>query len=386
MTEDNGSSGTDNRIRVCVMIPKFHIGGAEVQVMGLLRNIDRSMFAVHLCLFGHGVVEMEEEASSLVEEIYYLDFRWRYLPVAFLKLVKYLQDGRFDVLHAHLAYADLIGRIAAWLAGVPVRITTEHGKGLWKSGFQVMIEQTMNRITDMRVCVSRDILRIRKEREHTDDSKLVYIPNAVNPSSFGNPRRNKTDIMEEFGWDPAAPLVLSIGRVVEAKNYPLLVRAVSVLSKKMPEVKCLIAGEGRCSSEVETAVGEAGLETTVCLAGSRNDIADLLGAADLFVLSSDREGLPVTLLEAMASGTPIVSTDVGGISEAVSDRESALLVPPGDASALAAAMEDVLSDSVLSARLTEKARGIVKARFSISSTSMEVQKIYEKLYREKRQI
>ena len=317
----------DKRIRVCVMMPKFHIGGAEVQVMGLLRNIDRSRFAVHLCLFGHGVSEMEEEASSLVEEIYYLDFRWRYLPVSFLKLVKYLQDGRFDVLHAHLAFADLIGRIVAWMAGVPIRITTEHGKGLWKSGFQVMIEQTMNRITDMRICVSRDILRIRKEREHTDGSKLAYIPNAVDTSSFGGARRSKADIMKEFGWDPAAPLVLSVGRVVEAKNYPLLVRAVSDLSRKIPEVKCLIAGDGRCRGEVETAITEDGLENTVRLAGSRNDIADLLGAADLFVLSSDREGLPVTLLEAMASETPIVSTDVGGISEAVSDRESALLVP-----------------------------------------------------------
>ena len=85
MTEDNGNAGKnrndDSRIRVCVMMPKFHIGGAEVQVMGLLRNIDRSRFAVHLCLFSHGVREMEEEASSLVEAIYYLDFRWRYLPM-----------------------------------------------------------------------------------------------------------------------------------------------------------------------------------------------------------------------------------------------------------------------------------------------------------------
>ncbi|HSG27261.1 MAG TPA: glycosyltransferase [Candidatus Krumholzibacterium sp.] len=378
-------SEKDGRIRVCMMLPKWHIGGAEVQVMGLLKNMDRDRYAVSLCLFGRGVESMEREAERYVEDVYYLGFKWRYSPVSFLKLVKFLQDGRFDVVHAHLAWADLIGRVAAWFAGVPVRITTEHGKGLWKSPFQVRIEKWMNRITDMRICVSRDIFRIRKEREGTPEEKLSYIPNGVDPEGFpGECPDLKSVIMKEFGWPPESPLVLSIGRIVEAKNYPLLVESIALLRGRVPGVRCLIAGEGRCAGEVAGAIARFGADGDVRLAGSRSDIARLLGAADIFVLSSDREGLPVTLLEAMASGTPVVATRVGGIPEAVASEKSALLVPPGDAQALAGAMERVLRDRDLAERLSSEAYGIVRERFSIRSVTRRVEKIYTSKYAEKR--
>ncbi|MCK4538583.1 MAG: glycosyltransferase [Candidatus Krumholzibacteria bacterium] len=366
---------SNDKIRICMMMPKCHIGGAEVQVMGLLKNIDRSRFAVSLCLFNHGIKSMEIEAAKHAADVQYLGFRWRYFPVVFLKMVKYLRHGRFDVVHAHLAWAGLVGRLAAWVAGVPVRITTEHGKGLWKSPFQVLIEKAMNRITDMRICVSRDIFRIRRDREGTPEEKLVYIPNGVDPEAFSASGAKK-GIMEEFDWSPSAPLILSIGRIVEAKNYPLLVEAFSILLKSVPHAKCIIVGEGPCQPEVEAAIERYSVGASIRLAGTRRDIPAFFDAADTFVLSSVREGLPVTLLEAMAAGTPIVATDAGGIPEAVTDGESAILVQSGDAGSLAEAMAMVLGDDATADRISASAQSVVRERFSIQNTTRRVEEIY----------
>ena len=366
-----------------MMMPKFHIGGAEVQVLNLLKNLDTESFSVSLCLLNRGDIEMENEARKYVDSVFFLGFRWRNFPWSFLKLVKYLQDGRFGVVHAHLQYANLIGRLAGWFAGVPVRMTTEHGMNLWKSKLLLAIERVMNRITDVKICVSHDIMEIRHRKEGTPDNKLFYIPNAVDPDLFGEDPDSKERIMAEFGWDDEDLLILSLGRVVEVKNYPLLVEAVVELNNKMPGVRCLIAGDGDRKKEVQAKIDDLGAGDNIKMAGERRDIAALLAAADLFALSSFREGLPVSILEAMAAGVPVVSTDVGGVGEAVTGGETGLLVPSGDAEAMASAFEQILTDTPLRMSLTNNASKTVNERFSMNSVAKKLGDIYVKLVREK---
>ena len=373
----------DKRIRVCMVMPKLQVGGAEVQVLNLIRKIDRSRFALSLCLFNEGHAEMEKTAAEHVESVFILNFRWRRFPVSFFRLVRYLRKGRFDVVHAHLAPADLVGRAAAWMAGVPVRVTTEHGKGLWKSGARLLVERMLNGITDARICVSRDIMEIRRAREHTPANKLVYIPNAVDPEQFGRPARGRDAVMAEFGWPAGDPLVLSVGRIVKEKDYPLLIEAFTAMAAKVPRARCIIAGDGDRMDEVRAVVKKNGMEDRIALPGTRNDVSDLLSAADLFVLSSEREGLPVSLLEAMAAGTAIVTTDVGGVGEAVIEGESALMVMHGDASALASAMERVLTDAVLREKLINNASRAVEERFSMNSAASTLGDLYERLVAKK---
>mgnify|MGYP002388613196 CR=1 FL=1 len=249
----------DNRIRVCMVMPKLQVGGAEVQVLNLIMKIDKSRFALSLCLFNEGLSEMEKSAAEHVESIFFVGFRWRRFPVSFFRLVRYLRKGRFDVVHAHLAPADLVGRVAAWTAGVPVRVTTEHGKGLWKSGARLLVERMLNKITDVRICVSRDIMELRRAREHTPANKLVYIPNAVDPEQFGRPARGRDAVMADFGWPAGDPLVLSVGRLVSAKDYTTLAEAFSILATRIPAARCVIAGEGDCRGEIEEAISRLGI-------------------------------------------------------------------------------------------------------------------------------
>ena len=368
-----------NKIKICVMLPKLMIGGAEMQVLGLLANLDRSRFEPHLCLLNRGDAKMEESARRNVESLTILDFRWRKLPVVFHHLVRYLKNGEFDILHAHLALADSLGRIAGRKAGVPVLMTTEHGKHLWKGRLYLMMEKWLARSTDMRICVSDDIARIRVNREGSPEEKLTVIPNSVDTAPFRGAVKGRAAVMAEFGWDVEDPLIVTVGRLVVAKDYPSLVEMVYYLKDEFPGVRCLIAGDGPCLGEVEEAVKRFGVSENISLPGARNDIPDLLSVCDVFVLSSVREGLPVALLEAMASGCAIASTNVGGIPEAVKDGESALLVSPGEPRTLAGAVGRLLSGRELGARLGENASRIIDERYSASAITREIEDIYTRL-------
>lgn len=380
---DAAGNAPSRVLRVCLIVPKLQIGGAEDQVLYLLEHLDRSRFAVSLCCLVHGDREMEEIAGLHAESLFVLGFRWRLFPVAFVRLVRFLRWGRFDVLHCHLPLADMIGRMAGRIARVPVLVTTEHGKHLWKPWWHLLLERMVGRFTDLRICVSQDIAEIRRRREGTPAEKLVCIPNAVDPAAFRKARRGRAAVMADFGWDAADPLVLSVGRLVVAKDYPTLVEAVSLLRERVPDARCCIAGEGDCRGEITDAIERFGAGGRVTLAGARRDIADLLAAADVFVLSSIREGLPVSLLEAMAAGTAIVATAVGGIPDAIADGESGLIVQPGDAKILADALARCLADSGLRKRLGEAASREVERRFSVAMTVERIGTLYRGIFERK---
>ncbi len=367
------------KIKICVMLPRLKIGGAEMQVLSLLANLDRKRFEPHLCVLNRGDAKMEEAARRNVESLTCLDFRWRKLLVVFPRLVCYLKRERFDILHAHLALADSLGRIAGRFACVPVLMTTEHGKHLWKGRLYLMMERILARSTDMRICVSDDIARIRVTRERTPEEKLTVIPNSVDPAPFRGAVKGRAAVMAEFEWEVEDPLVVTVGRLVVAKAYPSLVEAVSFLKEEFPSVRCLIAGDGPCREEIEEAVEKYGVSGNVTLPGARRDIPDLLSACDVFVLSSIREGLPVSLLEAMASGCAIAATTAGGIPEAVRDGESALLVPPDEPRALAGAIGRLLGNRELATRFGENASRVIDKMYSAAAVTREIEDIYTRL-------
>ncbi len=374
------------KLKVCIVLPKLQIGGAEMHVLSLLRQIDPARFVVSLMCLSPGDSRMEEEADRYVESFVTVGFRWRRCLVSFAKMTRFLRAGRFDVVHCHLPPADTVGRLAGWFAGVPAILTTEHGKFLWKPWYYLAIERMLGAITDARICVSRDIVEIRRRREGTPERKLVYIPNAVDTVRFRSPSRDRARVFAEFGWDPAQPLVVAVGRLEPEKNYELLVRSIDRLRSRFPSIRCLLVGDGRCRAELANLVDSLGIASLVTLAGARADIPDLLGAADVFVLSSLKEGLPVSLLEAMAAGRGIVATSVGGIPETIRDGESGLLVPSGDVEALAGGIARLLADEGLRARLGRSARDDAERDYDVRKIVGRVESLYEETYRRKAKV
>jgi glycosyltransferase involved in cell wall biosynthesis len=371
------------KLKVCIILPKLQIGGAEMHVLSLLKNIDPSRFAVSLMCLSIGDARMEKEAGRGIQSFATIRFRWRNSPVSFARAVNFLKAGKFDIVHCHLPHADSIGRLAGRCAGVPVIMTTEHGKFLGKPWHYLLFERMLGTITDARICVSRDILEIRMKREGTPARKLFYIPNGVDTAAFEASTRSRSSIMAEFGWEPTHPFVIAIGRLEPEKNYGVLIQAINQLRSRLPSIRCLLVGDGTCRGELASLVDSLGIGRHVKLAGARNDIADLLGAANIFVLSSLKEGLPVSLLEAMAAGKAIVATSVGGVPETIRDGESGILVSPGDIEALAGAIADLSIDEELMARLGKAARADVERDFDIKKIVGRIEDLYEELYRKK---
>jgi glycosyltransferase involved in cell wall biosynthesis len=196
--------------------------------------------------------------------------------------------------------------------------------------------------------------RIRVIYNGVDDARLT-------------PSAGRAELRRRLGWPEDAPVVLAVGRLVPEKNYPMMFRAVRRLRERCPGLRTAIAGWGRQEEKLRELRTALGLEDCVELLGRREDVADLMAAADVFAMSSNSEGFSNALLEAMWVGLPVVSTRVNGAVEIVRDGENGFLVDVGDEAALSGAIGRLLSDGGLRQRLGEMASRDVRARFSVSA-------------------
>jgi glycosyltransferase involved in cell wall biosynthesis len=199
------------------------------------------------------------------------------------------------------------------------------------------------------------------------------IVNGVSPAPAPADREA---LSRELGIDPARPLIVTAGRLVEQKGHELAIRALA----RIPGAFLLVAGEGPLRGRLSAVAGEAGVLDRVALPGARSDARQLLGAADVVVLPSRWEGLPLVALEALSAGTPVVATAVRGIRELLTDGADALLVPEDDSEALAAAVTRILADQPLAASLADAGRKLAR-QYSEEAMTTRYLQLYERLAR-----
>jgi glycosyltransferase involved in cell wall biosynthesis len=328
---DPSTPVTRRPLRVCHIIGHLRAGGAERQVVNLARHMDCAKTFI-MCLDRAEPGGLSNLLPDHVE-LMWMGFRSRYAPYHLLRLARRLQRMALDVVHTHMFWANVYGALAANLARVPAIVTSEHGKNPWKKPIHYAIERhIISPLADRRICVSQDILAIRRDTDGVPERKLLHIPNG-------------TEMWTATASEPPGPYTFgTVGRLVPAKDYPTLLRAMAILRDNGHEVELHIVGEGPERGRLEAEITTLRLTSVVHLAGFQSDIRSWLSRFHTFVLSSLREGQPVALLEAMAIGLPIVATEVGGIPDTVASGTEALLVPPGDPMALAQAMETLLLD------------------------------------------
>ena len=215
-------------------------------------------------------------------------------------------------------------------------------------------DRLMRPLTTMTICVS-DHARIRGLEAHTCTAEqTMVIPNAVDTGAVPAARRDRD-----------RPILVTVGRLKAPKDYLTLVRSLALL--RPGSADALIVGEGPDRSELEAEIRQLGIGERVHLLGERRDVPELLADADVFVLSSASEGMPVSVLEAMAAGLPVVGSRVGGVPELVVDGETGLLVEPGDPDELAAAIGRLLADRELRRRLGDAGRERAQRHFGLDS-------------------
>jgi len=365
----------DRPWHVAHVIGTLRTGGAERQLVNYLLAADRKDFRhTAICLTSRGELADQVEAAGI--PVVRMPVRTRDAIGSLWRFSQWLRRENVAVVHSHMHYAALWGRVAGKLAGVPVLVTTEHGKELWKNRAQLLIDQGLSHWTARHIAVSKDGMEIRQQREKVAAHRLVLIPNGVPiPDDIVN-QVGRDRVRAEFGMEPGTPLIGTIGRVVEAKGYEYLLASFRELREEFPVLRWIAAGDGDRRASLIAKATQMGLADAVIWAGTRDDIQDLLAAMDVWVMRSIREGLPVALLEAMAARKPIVATRVGGIPDAARDGLEALLVPTADPSALAAGIGTLLRDRDYADRLAGAARQRAVEEYGIVSVAARIEDIY----------
>lgn len=337
-----GVSGPSKRI-------DFHVtslskGGAETQLVRVATAMARSGWQVRIIT----LIPMNEYVQTLDEAGVKVDSlhipRGRYDPRALTRLVRLLRNDRPALLCTFMFHANVLGRVAARLAGVrhvvsSIRNTVFGGR--WSD----RLMRWTDPLSEITTTNSRLAAAQLVERGVVPSHKMRVVPNGIDLSTLipGSAAETGIEALTGLPDAPARFDWLCVGRLEPQKDHATLLRAVSILSSAGQPFHLFIVGRGALEAEVRSTIVELGLEGSVTVLGQREDVASLMQACDGLVLPSRWEGLPNVVMEALAVGLPVVATAVGGTPELIEDQTTGLLVPPGDAPALAAGMATLMA-------------------------------------------
>jgi glycosyltransferase involved in cell wall biosynthesis len=291
-------------------------------------------------------------------------------------LVKLVRSGP-DIVHVHSQEAGLLGRAVAWMAGARAIVYTPQVIDIRRTRWHwlyVLVERFLARITDVIVSVS-DSDRERMIRWGIPPQKIVKIPNSVDVNEIDG--ISDTDrIRKALGLDPERPLVMQVGRLSAQKNPLAFVEGAAQVLQKRPDAQFALVGEGPMREAITQHAETLGLNGALRLLGWRDNAAAMMTAADVVSLTSEWEGMPHTLLEAMAKSRPIVTTDVNGCPDVVVDGKTGFLVPPGDTLVWAERIIDLLENPKLMDKMGRRGRERVIERFSQEQMITCIEELY----------
>lgn len=383
------------KIRVLQLIDTFNVGGAERIVLSLARKTDRDRFEVIPCaLFRSGPLEGEMKAAGISYRIVGSPRRSILTGPLFLAelrrmvvaLTGIFRELSIDIVHAHLTNSTLVGLFATRGNNRPQLCATVHSiifhKQRSRLSLRAWLMHTSVRSafsrTNRIIAVSETVAQAVHLYAGVPRGQITTIPNGVDPDLFRLPE-DRNALRQKLNLPFDRPVLVSVGRLTRPKGYPHLLAALASMNSDERPLT-LIVGEGPDRTVLESGIKTLKLEADVRLLGNRQDVPALLAAADLFVLASLWEGLPLALLEAMAAGLPSVVTAVGENPEVIEGGKSGILIPPADEVALSAAVRRVLHmEPRERQRMGQAARERVDRRYSLPRFIGAHEALYEEM-------
>jgi glycosyltransferase involved in cell wall biosynthesis len=301
---------------------------------------------------------------------------WRVLP----ELNALCRSRDIDIIHAHEYKTDLLAFLAARNTNV-IALATAHGwtGHTWRERnvYYPADKRLLARFPHV-VAVSSEI-RDQLLRAGAAPDRVSVVLNGIDPDAFRRTPEKRYTLREKFGVRPEDTVIGSVGRLEPQKRFDLLIDSIAILRARWPRLKLMIAGDGSLQQELQRQIDSAGLDESCVLLGLRRDIVDLHHVFDLYVQSSDYEGTPNAVLEAMALETPLVATDVGGTAELLRTEVDGIVVPVGSPQVLAAAIERLLNDPARARTFAASARQRIETDLSFASRMRQVEQIYRQL-------
>ncbi|MHB8156234.1 MAG: glycosyltransferase family 4 protein [Desulfocucumaceae bacterium] len=376
-------------VRALVKTKVMHVvrpsaGGIKKHLLTLIEASDSDRFE-HTVACPSGAM-----TSAFLERgirVFPLPLRGEISPVTDLAAIRELftlfKIHRVDIVHAHSSKAGLVGRLAAGLAGVPAVVMTVHNSIFyhhlprWKKNVFAASERLLAGCTGRIITVSEELRREIIVREKISSEKVVTIYNGLTADAFNVPA-DREYVERATGIPPHKRIVATVARLAPQKGVAYFIRAASLLSESNDNTVFLVIGDGPMREELEREAGGLKLSGRVIFAGERKDVSRIMPCLDVFVLASVTEGLPLTVLEAMAAGRPVVATRVGGVPEIIEHGKSGLLVDPGDVAGLASSIKNIL-DSEKYNEMASNGKSLVLGRFTAKKMGDQTDLVYSSL-------
>lgn len=362
-----------NILRVITWLP---VGGIERRLVAVLPRIDRERFNVQLvCIRERGPLADELEAAGI--RVHCIPFKTRWDPRALWKLSRLMRSQQIDLVHSHMYRSNVPATVAARLAGIPRVWGQVHNVGTWETARQAAMDRWLCRWRSGMIAVSERVRDDVRARLGLAAERVRVIYNGVDVDRFEAARQQRAALRAELS--PACCVLLFAARMVAQKRPLELLRVFGQLQRDAPAgappLRLWMLGDGPLLEAARSAAAQLPDPDAVQFFGRRDDVEQFMAAADVFVLASTREGFSNAIVEALASGLPVVASDVGGNAEAVRDGVEGRIVPPQDDGALAAALRQLWLEPTTRRAMALAATGRAR-EFSLPRMIAAIEQLY----------
>lgn len=378
--------------KVLRIIGRLNVGGPAIHTVLLTACLDPRKFASRLVTGTEGPTEgsMRYLAEEREIELLWIPEMGREISlrddfIVLWKLIRIIRREKPDIIHTHTAKAGTVGRIAALIA-LPGRkkqvYHTFHGH-VFHSYFSprktrafILIEQFLGRFTNRLIAVSDQTKKELVEFKIAAPDKIAVIPLGLDLNPFAESERFRGELRSELNLPAGAVLVGLVARLVPVKDIKTFLCAVGCIADSHPNAFFIVVGDGEMRRTLEDQASALGLGDRIRFLGYRQDLARIYADLDIVALSSLNEGLPVSLIEAMASGCVVLATSVGGVPNLIEEGHTGFLAPAGDPSAFADALDRILCDSGPWGKIGMTARDFVLQRFHVDRLVKDIEQLY----------
>lgn len=352
--------------------------GAEEHILELLRGLDRRQFQLHLACpevlltqYGKDIPEDVHVTPILLDRLF--DMRGA------IRLALTLRNQKIGILHSHMFRAGLFASPIGWLCRVPVILETTHVRETWRKGWfksKFVVDRAVGHLIDRYIAVSEANSKYLIEEKRIPARKVTVIQNGCSMDRVNPEKAHPEGIRESLGFSKSDIVLIVMARLEPQKGHKILLQALSTVRAEFPNIRLICLGTGALKDELNSLARELKLNEIVRFVGFQSNVADWLAVADIGVLPSFYEGLPLTAVETLAAGLPLVATAVDGTPEVVLDGKTGLLVPPGDPAAMAGAIRQLARQSELRQKLAKAGREWVLQRFTIERQVEQTSSLY----------
>ncbi len=362
--------------RVLHVIDSLHLGGAQEVVLNLA-TCGSSRFQHEVAtMHGHGIYwDRLQDAGVKVHSL----SPHKHLPLYLATLPALLLAHRPDILHCHLIPSNIIAKPLGALLGVPLILNHDHTNDPQRIDNKLLLalDKTTNRFAHHIIAVAGACRDFLIQHESIPPEKITLVPNAIDLRRFSPGNADRAESRNKFGLPIDAKVIAGVGRLNPQKNFSLFLDIAAALAPRFPELRFLLAGEGPEESMLREKARTLGLADRIVFAGYVADTRQVYAAADILLMPSRFEGLPMTLLEAMAMGLPVVASKLDGIAEVIEDGREGFLIESNDTHGFVERTASLLENPAKSSEVAANARAKIEARFSVERMTSAVEAIYD---------